>query len=274
MRRTTGSLVAGFALLDLSISIFIGSAILGGYIGMFSNRMGAQQDAESEHTVREARLALVSYAIANGRLPCPADPTIASGQLGAGVAGAYLEDRCEHGLFGAMPWTTLGLKELDAWGNRLAYRVAEEIAQTIETCDEGGGESRSTCLVPPSKAYASTPTRDALGVRELVWANGKVERTEPIANGLAAVVISSGPNGALSITKSGTKREPINTLGMEYELKNATPTSTTFYSAPADRRGPSCAPGTSTTECAFDDVVAWVSRGEILMALAKAGHKF
>lgn len=273
MRRTTASLAAGFALLDLSISMFIGSAILGGYIGMFSNRMGAQHEAESEHAVREGRLALVSYAIANGRLPCPADPTIASGQPNAGVAGARLEDRCAHGLFGALPWATLGLKEFDAWGNRLAYRAAEEITQSIEACDESG-ESRSTCLVPPSKAYGSTPTQDALGIRELVWTNGKVERTEPIANGLAAVVISSGPNGALSHTKAGTKRGPANTIGMEYELKNATLTSTTFYTAPADRRGPSCAPGTNTTECAFDDIVAWVSRGEVLMALAKAGHKF
>ena len=139
MKRTIVSRAAGFALLDLSISIFIGSAILGGYVGMFSSRMGGQHEAESEHTVREARQALISYAIANGRLPCPANPAIASGQPDAGIAGAYRDDQCAHGLFGALPWATLGLKELDAWGNRLSYRVAGEIAQTTEACDEGDG---------------------------------------------------------------------------------------------------------------------------------------
>ncbi|MFN0303216.1 MAG: hypothetical protein ACKVQU_22985, partial [Burkholderiales bacterium] len=71
----------------------------------------------------------------------------------------------------------------------------------------------------------------------------------------------------------GQKRGPVNTLAMEYELKNATLTSTTFYATPADRSGPGCAPGADATRCGFDDIVAWVSRGEILMALAKAGYK-
>ncbi len=265
---------AGFALIDLSISVLIGSAILGGFVGMFSSRMNNQHAAESEVGIREARQALVSYAMVHGRLPCPASPAMVSGQPNAGIAGEFKNEECAHGFFGVLPWATLSLPELDAWGNRLAYRVARDMSQTSEACSEDAAVPRSTCLAPPTRTYSSTPTQDALGVRELVWANGVVERTEPIANGLAAVVFSAGPNGALAFNRAGMKRAAVNAIGMEYELKNATPSSVTFYASPADRRGPSCAPGVGAAACGFDDIVAWVSRGEILVALAKAGYQF
>ena len=273
MNRATIARANGFALVDLSISILLGSAVLGGFVGMLSSRMGQQQEGSTVHAVQDAREALASYATAAGRLPCPANPAIASGQPNAGVAGEFKDGQCAYGFFGVLPWATLGLKELDAWGNRLSYRVARGMSETTESCDTGASGPRRTCLEPPTSPYSSTPTQDALGVRELVWTNGSIERTEPIANGLAAVVISAGPNRALAFDQSGTRHAPVNSIGKDYELKNATLSSVTFYVSPADRRGPGCTQG-SAAACGFDDIIAWVSRGEILMALAKAGYQF
>jgi type II secretory pathway pseudopilin PulG len=261
----------GFSLVDLSITLLVGSLLMSGFVSMFSSRVHVEREADSQQAVREARQALISYAIANGRLPCPANPAIPAGQENAGLAGSVLDDQCSHGYYGVLPWATLGLKELDAWGHRLSYRVARELVQVPASCE--GEEPRQTCLAPPTRAYASAATQDALGVRELIWTNGKIERTEPIANGLAAVVLSAGPNGALAFSSTGVRRRSITTIAMEYELLNATPGSVTFYSSPTDGRGPECRIAASGTPCAFDDIVGWISRGDILMAIAKAGFK-
>lgn len=261
----------GFSLVDLSISLLVSSLLMSGFVSMFSSRVHVEREAESKHAVREARQALVSYAIANGRLPCPANPAIASGQENAGIAGALQGEQCMFGYSGVVPWVTLGLKELDAWGNRLTYRVSRELVQMPESCE--AEEPRETCVAAPTRAYASAATQDALGIRELVWANGKVERTEPIANGLAAVVLSAGPNGALAFAATGVRRASVNSIGMEYELLNAAPGSVTFYASPADRRGPDCTPHVGGAACGFDDVIGWISRGDILVAIAKAGFR-
>jgi hypothetical protein len=271
MNRNAIPSEAGFSLVDLSITLLVGSLLLSGFVSMFSSRVQVEREVDSQRSILEARQALISFAIANGRLPCPANPAIATGQENAGMAGAVLDDQCAHGFHGVVPWATLGLKELDAWGHRLTYRVSRELVQQATACE--AEEPRETCLAAPTRAYASAATQDALGVREIVWANGKVERTEPIANGIAAIVLSAGPNGALAYPASGLRRPPVNTIAMELELHNASPGSVTFYTTPADRRGPDCKIGASSASCSFDDIVGWISRGDVLSAIAKAGFK-
>ena len=77
------------------------------------------QQALTQQRLLALRQALVNFASANGRLPCPASGAQDTGEaLPNGVA-------CTNPN-GTVPWTTLGLPRdaaLDAWGRKVSYRV-------------------------------------------------------------------------------------------------------------------------------------------------------
>jgi hypothetical protein len=77
------------------------------------------QQALTQKRLLALRQALVNFASANGRLPCPANGAQDTGEaLPNGVACANPN--------GTVPWTTLGLPRdaaLDAWGRKVSYRV-------------------------------------------------------------------------------------------------------------------------------------------------------
>jgi len=77
------------------------------------------QQALTQKRLLALRQALVNFASANGRLPCPANGAQDTGEaLPNGVACVNPN--------GTVPWTTLGLPRdaaLDAWGRKVSYRV-------------------------------------------------------------------------------------------------------------------------------------------------------
>jgi len=79
------------------------------------------QQALTQKRLLALRQALVNFASANGRLPCPA-----SGALDTGLAAPNLQTVACTNANGTVPWTTLGLPRdaaLDAWGRKVSYRV-------------------------------------------------------------------------------------------------------------------------------------------------------
>jgi prepilin-type N-terminal cleavage/methylation domain-containing protein len=171
--------VRGFTLVELVIAF----AIIGLLLGMLIVPLNAQVDQQRiNDTNKELRLiteAMLGFAVANGRLPCPAVPTTASTAANAGLeakpgAACTLTE-------GVVPWTTLGTPETDAWGRRFTYRVTPIFAD-----DATGG-------------LPSTFTLTDVGA--LTITNGAVS----IANQIAAVVVSHGKNGLGAYQPDGSK---------------------------------------------------------------------
>jgi hypothetical protein len=77
-----------------------------------------RQLAETRQALEEAREALLSFAAANGRLPCPAK----GGGPGEGEEGERSAAGCARSR-GLLPWESLGLRALDGWNHRLAYQL-------------------------------------------------------------------------------------------------------------------------------------------------------
>jgi prepilin-type N-terminal cleavage/methylation domain-containing protein len=169
----------GFTLIELAISL----AIIGVLLGMLIVPLNAQIDQQRiNDTNRQLQLiteAIMGFAVANGRLPCPAAPATASNVANAGTevkpgAACTLTQ-------GVVPWTTLGVPEADAWGRRFTYRITPIFA------DNATGGLPATFTLGDNGALTVT--------------NGAAN----IATNIVAVTVSHGKNGAGGFLPDGTQ---------------------------------------------------------------------
>lgn len=261
----------GFALVDLAIATVIGGTVLGGIVGLSSARMTVNQEQATHTAISEARQALVAFAQIHRRLPCPADPRLPSTHPRAGQEGARQGGHCQFGYFGVLPWTSLGLAELDVWGSRLSYRVAADFADGADECGARPQTDAVDCLRLAQSTPNHSATTSSLVVKEDRGAGSG--NPETIAHGLAAVVISHGANGLFGYNTSGQQRAGSVAARARYESNNADPRSVTFFALPVDRRMASCLSTNAGSECPHDDQLGWLSRAEVTASMAKAGHR-
>lgn len=194
---------AGFTLVELAVALTIVALLL----GMMFVTIGAQVDqrhiSDTDRLLGEVREAIYGFAQANGRLPCPATPTIPSGTAGAGTEN-WTGSAC--GIQeGVVPWADLGVPETDAWGRRLRYRVTLSFADS------------------PSGTLSSFSMTD----------NGSLTVTDGsavIATNVPAVILSHGKNGLGGYTSLGTQL-PAPT-GDELENTNGNNTFVSRTNAP------------------------------------------
>lgn len=188
-------------------------------------------------------LELANFVAQNRRLPCP---TI--GTTPGGAAGAGLEQRiattgaCNPAtqISGVVPWATLGLPEeatLDAWGNRITYRVDPALtaqfapipapgpyfAMDMTNCTTGIGTAAVTASVSPPSAttYPQCNSMPCSGVactgQDNVFAGKGLDiwngilpyalpnrlNTRGTNSGAAYILISHGPNAAGAYNTAG-----------------------------------------------------------------------
>lgn len=172
----------GFTLTELAIAFFIISLLLASAFMPLSSQVEVRNIADTKRSMDQIREALIGFAQANGRLPCPARGATPSGQIDEEVripaaffqAGAEQYDsinkRCYTAL-GVVPWSTLGLTEADAWGRRFTYRVAPAFADAIYVSTDPatkrtwqsranipGGSQDITSIVSPGDQTPTCPS--------------------------------------------------------------------------------------------------------------------
>jgi prepilin-type N-terminal cleavage/methylation domain-containing protein len=116
----------GFTLVELAISLLIISLLIGMLVIPLTTQVDNQRISEARAQLGHVREAVLGFAVANGRLPCPATPATATGTAGAGLenkpgAACGITD-------GVLPWLSLGVPEADPWGRRFTYRVTGNFA--------------------------------------------------------------------------------------------------------------------------------------------------
>lgn len=137
----------GFTLVELSIVLVIMSLVLGAGLTMLMAQIDSQRQSASRVKQEAIRSALTNYISRNSRLPCPADPTLASGSANFGLEAATpgtctgiasLGAAPATVVTGLIPWVSLGLSEesaSDGYYNRFTYQVVAAAtnltAQTI-----------------------------------------------------------------------------------------------------------------------------------------------
>ncbi len=206
----------GFSLIEMAIVLFIIALLLGGLLPTISSQMDQQHRSETRKQLDDIQQALYGFALINGRLPCPSDPTTPSGQVnGAGVA-AGMEYRSTaapylcinivgNSAWGVLPWATLGLSETDGWGRRYTYRVTSQFADSTDGTACAGNT--------------------ALGISFQLCSSGNLNVQSSfggniIAPNLPAVVLSHGVNGLGAYATTGQKVLPLPLVGTD-EGENA-----------------------------------------------------
>jgi prepilin-type N-terminal cleavage/methylation domain-containing protein len=182
----------GFTLVELAVVLAIFGLLLSIMVIPLSTQVDQQRIAEAERHLSAVREAIIGFAIANGRLPCPANPATASGTAGAGTenkpgAGCAVAE-------GVIPWTTLGVPESDPWGMRLSYRVSMAFA------DDSATGMQASFLITDVGNIAAT------------------DGAANIATGLPAIIISHGKNQRGGFRSDGT--QVAGAAGNELENSN------------------------------------------------------
>ena len=257
----------GSILAELCLVIGLAATLACGVIMPFTAQVEADRERRTQKQLEELQLALTGYAQANGRLPCPADPTLPAGAAQAGHDPGFNGRDCARGYYGAIPWVTLGVPELDGWGRRFVYRVARDLANNWNECvADGTGPSICISAEPPSTSPASA---DALEIRSRRTSGPLRTSTEPIATGLAVVVLSAGPTGRFAYRSDGHRDEPVPAGGSD-EARNASTTSVSFMlEMPRPGSGACDDDRAGGTPCAFDDRLRWISRSRLIRDVAR-----
>lgn len=195
----------------MAVVLAIIALLMVGLLPTITSQIEQQRINETRKILEDVRQALAGFAVINGRLPCPAQATLATGTAHAGeealsgnvcscanssgstVAQYSPTNNCSGtSVTGVLPWATLGLPETDAWNRRFTYRVTSYFADNIAANTYGC--TPATNLTTSSFAICSPGTPDIYdksGV--LVYEN------------VPAIVVSHGINGLGAYTQSGAK---------------------------------------------------------------------
>jgi len=223
----------GFTLTELAIVLVIVAFLVGGMLIPLSAQQDIRNEAETQKLLAEAKEALLGFAVAKCRLPCPANPATQSGTINAGIEYSPNSTGCSTSEEGVLPWATLGVRETDAWGRRISYRVKNEFAKEVVSCVSG-------------KAAFSLDSNGNITVR--ATSGGAI-----VSSDVPAILISHGRNGFRGYLPDGT-RLPAGADADEEENANA---NTSFVS--------------KTPTPSYDDIVDWISPHILKSRMIAAG---
>src|SRR5256885_708414 len=212
----------GFSLVEVAVAVSIVALLIAGALIPLSTQMDVRNVADTRRSMESIREAVIGFAQANGRLPCPADGTIPAGGNDASGRPAGAEQltpvtlpppstaACTNS-FGVVPWTTLGVPETDGWGRRFSYWVSPIFADGIGVTPASAAFNNTfpAAQNPPCNAPVPTPTQSsfALCSQGSFTVNTRNESTHvatAIGLVLPAVIISHGKNGRGAYIPAGS----------------------------------------------------------------------
>lgn len=245
---TPTHLQRGFTLVELAIALVIVALLSGGLMLTITAQMDNIATSETQRRLNDARDALLGYAAANGRLPCPA----AAGATGleSPVGGGS----CSNPWDGFLPAITLGLAPtnengyaVDGWGNPIRYAITTY--QNATFCPTPNYCFTTTNALKAHWNGTTTPPASDIQVCSTATGAGtNCAAGATLSNNAIAVVYSQGKNGAAAPSSAD-------------EQANGN----------ADRLFVSHTP-TPTGANEFDDLVIWLSPNILYNRLIAAGR--
>lgn len=239
----------GFTLVELAIVMFIVALLLGGMLLPLSAQQDVRSYGDTQKLLNDARDALLGFAMANDRLPCPASST------SNGVESLVSPGVCTNPHDGFFPAATVGMAPvdgsgylIDGWGsnvdNRVRYAVSTANTNALTT-GSGMKTAGITALAPDLRICNAGANVSSPGLAAADCAANTALATDAVA-----VIYSLGKN-------AGTGGAGAD------ETHNPNPRSVTA----ADRAFVNAQQGTN-----FDDQMIWLSKGTLFNRLVAAGR--
>ena len=190
----------GFTLIEIAVVLVIIGIMVGSFIGTFADRIETTRRDNTSKQLEEIRSAILGFASAHGRLPCPSTTT--STVLEQGLEQPVGGGPCTlpHGF---VPGRTLGINGtynrdnllIDSWGNPIRYSVTTKQANVF-----------TTSYSPPAPPNAATGIK-AVGMAaldpDLVVCDGDSTSGTDCAGGVNTLT-DSAPFILLSLGKDGS----------------------------------------------------------------------
>lgn len=266
---------SGFTLIEIAVVLVIFGVLLGSVIGTFAERIETTRRDNTKSQLEDIKSAILGFASANGRLPCPATTTSTGKEQPEGGSSAATPCTLQHGF---VPGKTLGINAaynrdhlvIDAWGNPIRYSVAIINANAFTNPPGVGGISDVgiDALIPNLNICTALSTA-AVGCGALA--------SQTLVGSAPFVILSLGKDGGdfvESITPSaeppttdqaenaGEAKVAKNATGenLEYTVGNGTDFVSKSYSS-AD-----------STAGQFDDLIIWVSPYVLYSRMIEAGQ--
>ena len=255
---------SGFTLVELVLVIGIIGLLLGAVLAPLATQYQQRKVKETENLLQDVRDALIGFALANGRLPCPDDPNDGVDGLEDGTGPCTVSGT---GRTPFLPWATLGVQPTDSWGQIFIYEVTPEFAHQAQTGTPAGGNQLD---------LSDTGT---IAVNDRAT---DTKNTIALTSGLsaaAAVVVSTGRNGYGGRNLDGgtpTAPVPSGTQDPLDEAENTDGDNTYVrrgfspVADPCDDDTPP-APGLTLPFCEYDDLVVWIPDTLLRSRLVAAG---
>jgi len=195
-RRTT----AGFTIVELAVTMVVIAILLGSILVPLNTQVESRKYDETQRVLERAREALLGYAAATGRFPCPASAT-SNGAEHFALGQSAATGSCHPTVTGLdvyagfLPAATLGVAPvdgqgyaLDAWGlspyNRIRYAVSRETVN---------GVARPFTTLP-------NPPANTLGMRAAGMVNISGQALLHVCSSGTGVVAGSNCGTAVTLT--------------------------------------------------------------------------
>jgi prepilin-type N-terminal cleavage/methylation domain-containing protein len=257
-----------FTLIEMAVVLAIIGLLLGSLMYTLSAQTEQRARGETQRTLEQAREAILGYAVANGRLPCPASAASMGVESPAGGGD------CSNYYDGFLPAVTLGFQPvdaqgfaLDAWNNRIRYAVSRNLNAgtcvgtsavphfTVQATLKQNGMSclpnTNELLICKSSVSAPAPTPGSCGTAANVVTNANPSGT------VVAMIFSTGKNYALASTAAAAAA-----ANKPDEAANLDGNSVFISHTPAPE---------GATGGEFDDMMVWIPVGLFYGRLTSAG---
>jgi prepilin-type N-terminal cleavage/methylation domain-containing protein len=276
----------GFTLVELTIVLVIIALLVGGMVVSLGTQVEQQRSKETQKILEAARDALIGYAAANGRLPCPASAssngvesfcTNTSGACGSTVIPTLIplvtppsHGRCSNPYDGFLPSVTLSISGVDAngyltdgWGissNRVRYSVYSSLNTVdgaINTVTHPFTAQNGIKNATIASISARTPLLSVCNS-----ASGVTRTTSSIPETAYCTPVTTLTNSAVAVIFSMGKNAPTGGVGTDEAANlDSDPAFVSHTPAPANAAGGE-----------FDDLVIWLSPGALFNRMIAAGN--
>jgi type II secretory pathway pseudopilin PulG len=255
-------------MIELAISLAVLAVLMTGILVPLTTQVNQRKVALTEKTLAEIKDALLGFAAANGRLPCPAvDAATGDEAFATGATpGTPVNGVCKS-FFGFVPGRTLGITPvdrdgyvLDGWGlsaNRIRYAVSNDTiaAPNVTSPFTRIDGIRSASISEVAKQAALAP--GFLNVCDSgsgVQAGVSCGTARTLTSTAVAVIWSPGPNAATGGIGTDEAQNP--------NPRNETSTDRLFVSKTQ----------TDISGNSFDDLVTWLSLNTLVNRMVTAGQ--
>ena len=198
----------GFTLIEMAMVLMIVGLLLGGMLVPLSTQMDQRNVSDTQKTLSDIKEAIIGYAIANGRFPCPASATSNGVEsfFSGGASGGY----CSNFNNGFVPAATLGITStvdnqgntgfaVDSWGNRIRYAVTSSNGYAFT--ETNGMSTVGMSSLQPNLLVCSTASSSSTSC-------SVANSTLTSSPGVPAVIYSTGKNGASGGTSADEAENP------------------------------------------------------------------